>query len=127
MDNSRFKFRAWDRSLKKFWYWGFLPVSEGADIVFWQGPPTGTKGNMGRFKHSQSTGILDRHGKEMYEKDLVKEVDNENRIGIVEFEDGCFCWIVPSNQDADEWSTYLYTLYNPEIIGNIYENVDLLK
>ena len=70
----------------------------------------------------QFTGLLDKNGKDIYEGDIVEtEVGRYNKdIGTVEFEDGCFVadgWFVEDNKTYANWS---------EVIGNIYENKDLL-
>ena len=77
------------------------------------------------------TGLKDKNGKEIYEGDCLKIWDNEEDVKKVIFKQGCF-WI-------DEWHNYgenrlfCWTLGDTsepqehiEIIGNIYENPELM-
>ena len=65
----------------------------------------------------QFTGLKDRHGKEIYEGDIVDYGNGRNKV--VEFIDGCFCICGITAMPK------LMTLY--PVIGNIYENPELLK
>lgn len=77
-------------------------------------------------KLMQYTGLKDKNDKEIYEGDIVKyllphpEPENyEEYTEEVNYVDGCFCV---------EGYTPLYatTDWNVEVIGNIYENPELL-
>lgn len=69
----------------------------------------------------QSTGLKDVNGNEIFEGDIIQYIDNNICKAVVEFVDCCFwvkheaLWIV--------WDE------NPrlEIIGNIYENAELME
>jgi uncharacterized phage protein (TIGR01671 family) len=74
----------------------------------------------------QFTGLYDKNGKEIYEGDVVR-IDDLG-IGIVDYEEGRFamrrreerfCWPVYCRIDRSS--------FVPEVIGNIYENHELLK
>jgi hypothetical protein len=57
-----------------------------------------------------SSGIIDKNGKEIYEKDVVKV--NSDEIGDVVFSDGCF-WVMFYNEPAKE-ALYNFYNWNPE-------------
>lgn len=72
----------------------------------------------------QSTGLSDKNGKEIFEGDVVHAYsEGASLIGVVEYLDNAYC--IKSKND----------IYNPlwtnaehyEVIGNIYENKELLE
>lgn len=65
----------------------------------------------------QYTGFKDKNGKEIYEGDLIDY--GNGRFKPVEFIDGCFCICKITSMPK------LMTLF--PIIGNIYENPELLN
>jgi uncharacterized phage protein (TIGR01671 family) len=77
----------------------------------------------------QFTGATDINGKNIYEGDIVKSAtwsaDKKQLvdvIGVVEFEDSCF-WVNYKENDV----RLLHRGYNKQVIGNIHENLELLK
>ena len=73
----------------------------------------------------QFTGLLDKNGKEIYEGDIVKGVTGY--IFKIVFSDGSFM-ILSGLKHPEKNKTFL--IYNPdfiEIIGNIYQNPELLE
>jgi len=67
----------------------------------------------------QYTGLKDKNGKEIYEEDIVKD---KERISEVFFEEGMF-----RHGNKTGSAAVTLRLKNLEIIGNIYENKELLK
>ena len=117
------KFRAWQGG--KFHYWGFIKSNYGDDYEFHaiadtNAEPLSMTEKMARSQ--QFTGLLDRQGKEIYEGDILSNEDYIDdahcsfNLGnkAVEWNDECGCWIGIVGEVF-------------EVIGNIYENPELLK
>jgi uncharacterized phage protein (TIGR01671 family) len=74
------------------------------------------------------TGIKDRNGKEIYEGDIIRPLNLNGCIsdGVIKFRHGCFIALQISGEHYEEC---LGNLNNDHIviIGNIYENPELLN
>ncbi|MDO8885752.1 YopX family protein [Candidatus Oleimmundimicrobium sp.] len=110
----KIKFRAWNEltkimiDLKKITPLALSLDTDGLFIPFSDGLPL-----------MQYTGLIDKNGKEIYESDLLK--DNQGDIREVIFEDGGFWCKYPNGQK------YMPSEEFREVIGNVYENSELLK
>lgn len=78
----------------------------------------------------QSTGLKDKNGKEIFEGDVVRQVrtqpttENEVIIGVVTMLEGA--WLIMN--DCEQLASDLWSETDEnEIIGNIYENKDILE
>ncbi len=85
----------------------------------------------------QFTGLKDKNGKEIYEGDVVRVYEHtfSPYDFIVEFSEVNYCWWltgVITREDGTSFQSYSFSNLNGfqsdcEVIGNIYENEDLLK
>lgn len=142
------KFRAWEKPITKLgfgrMYCPAFPTWNG-DIEVWKNnsPQTETEllspmcGNEPILM--QYTGLRDKNGKEIYEGDIVRftnpidEIDQQ--IGVCKFEqDECNFVLQYKGYHHDHYA--LHTVYlisnvtyecSYEVIGNIYENPELLE
>ncbi|MFE4764413.1 YopX family protein [Bacillus mycoides] len=75
----------------------------------------------------QYTGLKDAKGNEIYEGDILKF--NTDSPGVVDYFRGSWRVKTPPKYSGDDWRTSLWdaTVDGYEIIGNIYENQELLK
>ena len=111
-----FKFRAWDKSLKRMSYDPLNVISFDGRFYYGIADITGYPQEV-----MQYTGLKDKNGKEIYEGDVCKY--REDTEGQIIFEDGCF-WF-----DCTDWSEpiCIFSDWEFEVIGNIHENPELLE
>ncbi len=126
------KFRAWMKEQKKMIYEGFK-INPGGEIS--------TYGLFDRLELMQFTGLTDKNGKEIWEGDIVEWDDCSKgeywRVAIVCFDPDLQYKIIKNirhSLSASEGSifhhgcfAYQDTHNYLEVIGNIYENPELLE
>jgi uncharacterized phage protein (TIGR01671 family) len=140
--NREIKFRVWDKELKEFSSWTnrdpHFDISNGR-LFFWE-RTRNEDGSFGgdiiledlsdRFILQQYTGNEDKNDVEIYEGDILKcdaQTENGHKevlIGEVRFQD--FEYVILT--ENDKWPCASFkVLDTKEIVGNIFENPELLK
>jgi uncharacterized phage protein (TIGR01671 family) len=123
------KFRAWDKAKKEFVpeHW-FLSLWNDGSGCFRNSHNVDSRIDLDDLILMQFTGLIDKNGKEIFEGDIISGGGKEPDY-IVEFSDGCFRgneingWDVMVNHFPLSQSV---TISEP-IIGNVYENPELVK
>ena len=115
--NREIKFRAWDIKKEKMlgWDMGIEIYQDGVRILDDEGGIHHPEVHL-----MQYTGLKDKNGKDIYERDIVKEFDT-NCIREISWRDDLGCWNIGRYKDGEVFDMTSY-----EIIGNIYENPELL-
>ena len=125
------KFRAWDTARKEMLTMDYPTYSAGPDAdpmicdLQWFFECLESEGSMfddenGRYLLMQFTGLKDKNGKEIYEGDVLRSSDGTVK-GQVLFVAGGF--EVSSITTPGYFSDFYYM---DEVIGNIYENPELI-
>lgn len=75
----------------------------------------------GRVVVLQFTGLLDKNGNEIYEGDITNSIEWEDKPREVIFWEGCFC------HKREDGNGHIFNPKKVEIIGNVWENPELIK
>lgn len=117
---NRFNYRAWDGA--KFLEWDQLkwyPLRALAN-----------EDDCCNLIFQQSIGLADKNGKEIYEGDIVCACSSDNKyLSTVEWDESDGQWGFLSIRSKNMQFTYnlSYRCSRWEIVGNIFENPELLK
>ena len=119
------KFKFWDTMLKE-------------STKYYSAPPQDIfEFDQDRYVALQYTGLKDKNGVEIYEGDILKcNGGAEDFFCLIGFEEGCFIAKMPWVKKDKEFCRASYpelkyyvnmTFVSIEVIGNIFENPELLK
>lgn len=123
--NREIKFRVWKTNLKCF---AIFDLNFTSDILSFKDCINCTVETIQKDINENSiitqfTGLTDKHGKEIYEGDILKA------HGLVAWNDVEHRWsaIDLNWNDNKEWHDIDYLTSPFEVIGNVFENPELLK
>ena len=128
--NREFKFRFWNRIAQRFQPASKYAIDGKGDLVAYD-YEMGAYNDAVPFSKTcivaqQYTGLKDKNDKEIYEGDIVKatsdQYKNENFVGKVIFDEGCFLTWINKNDIRGIWSGE-----DIEVVGNMYETPELLN
>lgn len=109
-----FKVRFWQLDHKQFTYFDLSKLEDVkrlADLMEYE-----------VLEKQLSTSLKDKNGKEIYESDLMNLKDKENKnIGTVWFDESVSGFRLKTHNSS------FYLQEADEVVGNIYEDEDLLK
>jgi uncharacterized phage protein (TIGR01671 family) len=123
------KFRAWDKRNNKWFHNDLFILTNSGFYADYREFDDGNSLFDYEYELMQYTGLKDKNGKKIYEGDIVKGKayefsDCPRIIGEVIYD---YCeYKVKSRREKTSWlKAELNTIY--EVIGNIYENPELVK
>lgn len=112
----KYKFRAWDKE-ESCWIKGDDPLLLATALGF---PDS--------IVLMQFTGLTDKSGKEIYDRDVVKvdedSIYHEEYVALIDWDGGCSYSLI--SEEIGEYGLSNLTGLSLEVIGNVWENPELL-
>lgn len=127
------KFRAWDEEDKRMYCDDKVIVTFIGFLEEVYVKRNSTVDELIDYKLMQYTGLKDKNDKEIYEGDILKGTTKGNSeevlaITYVKWDRGQFDLFTEMTSDSWEDALYNYMqFFDVEVIGNIYENPELLE
>lgn len=124
------KFRAWDTTNKEIFKDTFAITESGQVVVVDQSSVFVSPDYVfvDNLVIMQSTGLFDRNNKEIFEGDIV---DYKGRKAVIKWHGSyasfIYRFVDELKERVSEWYPLFLAYYHFEVIGNIYENKDILE
>ena len=133
--SNRFRYRVWDKNKKQFYFEDYYLDGDG-DLFTVEGT---REGNVIKYASDpedliiqQCTGLKDKNGKLIFEGDVIKILDNYDLYGqlagekreVIFGHGGFRVKAIYNNTARGNW---LEEGEDHQVIGNIFENPDLLE
>lgn len=119
------KFRAWDKEFNlmsvvtRLDYWSEIVEMSDGELYIQK---------LDKIELMQSTGIFDKNNTEIFEGDIV---DYKGRKAIIKWHGSyasfIYRFVDEMQERVPEWDPLFLAYHHFEIIGNIYENKDILE
>ena len=123
------RFRAWKKAGKELGRVGQITFELDGSVshVLFKGEFLDFNVSINEIELMQSTGIKDKNGKEIFEGDIV---DYKGRKAVVKWHGSyasfIYRFVDELQERKSEWKPLYLAYYHFEVIGNIYENKELL-
>ena len=124
------KFRAWHKTWEEMGKVKRIRFDDEGNVttVLFEGKILGVNTHADEIELMQSTGLKDKNGKEIFEGDIV---DYKGREAVVKWHGSyasfIYRFVDGLKERVSEWDPLFLACYHFEVIGNIYENPELLE
>lgn len=129
------KYRAWYKEWKEMGRVGEIrfDLDGSVSVVLFKGNYLDVSGPREKIILMQSTGLKDKNGKEIFEGDILEVTDKHSWLEVVSYSQEKAMFVTEEiNREFKVPESPLYDLSDStflkfEVIGNIYENPELLE
>lgn len=116
---------AGDKCEANWVYGGIFPQNSGGDFAIIYEQTSCEKRVVYADTVGQYIGVDDKNGKEIYEDDIV--LSDDGKVGQVQWFEEHLAFMIWCVTDNKVYFAYDNDFSKIEVIGNVYENADLLK
>lgn len=126
------RFRAWDKEFKEMVQVDALVFDEQIIKATYKNGNV-VKEDLKNYVLMQSTGLRDKNGKEIFERDILKVTDEHSWLEVVSYNDKKATFVSEEvNRKFKVPESPLYELFNTvifevEVVGNVWENGGLIN